>query len=340
MIDFYGASPNQQADKLLQLAHSLLFQWGLEGSTITLIKMRENAVFEVRRGDGTRYAMRMHRVGYHSDSELRSELQWMLALQESGVEVPKPIRNITGELYVVIDSYIHGGRRQVDLFEWVNGEHLSGDGSVPLEVLTSNFKVLGEIAAKIHNQSVNWLSPKGFYRKAWDIEGLVGENPLWGRFWELESLSNSETKLMIEVRDRLRVDLAFYKSKPENDRMYGMIHADLVSENVLVDGNSVRVIDFDDAGFGWHLFEVATALYFERWESNYEALKQAMIEGYRANRGLSDEQLSYLPLFMLARGTTYLGWVKSRPESDIVDNFTPMFIENVCKAADEYLSSK
>ena len=41
---------------------------------------------------------------------------------------------------------------------------------------------------------------------------------------------------------------------------YSMIHADFVAENVLVDEGRVRLIDFDDAGFGWHLFELATSL--------------------------------------------------------------------------------
>ena len=32
----------------------------------------------------------------------------------------------------------------------------------------------------------------------------------------------------------------------------------------MVQGDRIKLIDFDDAGFGWHLFELATALYFIR----------------------------------------------------------------------------
>ena len=49
-----------------------------------------------------------------------------------------------------------------------------------------------------------------------------------------------------------------------------MIHADLVPENVLVDGDSIRLIDFDDAGFGWHHFEIATALISSSRQAHFD----------------------------------------------------------------------
>ncbi len=42
----------------------------------------------------------------------------------------------------------------------------------------------------------------------------------------------------------------------------------------MLDGDTERLIDFDDAGFGWHLFELATALYFEM-EQDYFAVPRA-----------------------------------------------------------------
>ncbi len=71
---------------------------------------------------------------------------------------------------------------------------------------------------------------------------------------------------------------------------YGLIHADLVPENLLVDGDRVRVIDFDDAGFGWHLFELATSLYFISGDEGYPTARAALIRGYRSERALPDER--------------------------------------------------
>lgn len=57
-----------------------LTEWAIDDADLSVIKYRENAVFAVRHSGG-RHALRLHRVGYHSNDELRSELQWMQALQ-------------------------------------------------------------------------------------------------------------------------------------------------------------------------------------------------------------------------------------------------------------------
>ena len=75
-----------------------------------------------------------------------------------------------------------------------------------------------------------------------------------------------------------------------------MIHADFVAENLMVDGDSVRLIDFDDAGFGWHLFELATALYFEMEEEHYPDAYRALIEGYREYRTLPSLYTTFNPI--------------------------------------------
>ena len=116
-----------------------------------------------------------------------------------------------------------------------------------------------------------------------------------------------------------------------------MIHADFVSENLMVDGENVRLIDFDDAGFGWHLFELATALHFETEAPYYQEAYTSLLAGYREYRPLPDEQLAYLPLFMLARSFTYLGWVHTRFETETAREMTPMLVDKACKLARDYL---
>lgn len=336
MGDFYQLPQDHRVTLLEQLARDLLPRWGINDAHLRLLKLRENAVFEVKMAGGKKYALRIHRAGYHSDHELYSELQWMVALQTAGVEAPQPINTKEGELFVVGEGDEYGGRRQADLFEWVDGEHLGTDEENSQINLRQNLHTLGQLAARIHNQATSWQAPGGFNRHAWDIDGLVGENPFWGRFWELETLSGSERQLMLVVRERLRQDLTAYSRRPGHHQLYSMIHADLVKENVMVNGNHLRVIDFDDAGYGWHLFELATTLYFDQGETHYELMKQSLIDGYRSVRPLSDEQLSYLSMFLLARGTTYLGWVHTRAESEEA-GYAPEFIKRICLTADEYL---
>ncbi len=100
---------------------------------------------------------------------------------------------------------------------------------------------------------------------------------------------------------------------------FSMIHADLHHHNVLVDGERLTVIDFDDAGFGWHQYDIAVALYHSQATSNVAAVERAFVDGYRAKRAISDEALALVPMFQLIRGVAIIGWKHLRPEVEWPD---------------------
>ena len=333
----YELTPAEQGERVAALARTALGGWNLDARELTLLKYRENAVFRVTTADGTRYAIRVHRAGYHSDAELKSELQWMRALSSDGFDVPELVPTREGDLFQVVAHPGVPEPRQVDLFEWIDGRQL---GSVEAGVeadagtLVPTFRTIGVLAARLHNHSERWRPPPGFTRQAWDLEGLVGERPLWGRFWELAALADSERALLIRARDRVRQDLS---ALPRSPRNYGLIHADFAPENLMVDGSRVRLIDFDDAGYGWHLFEIATTLYFHIGQPYFEQVERATIEGYRTERELTAADEALLPLFYTARGSTYLGWVHTRSETETARELTPMLIELSCGVARRYL---
>ena len=95
---------------------------------------------------------------------------------------------------------------------------------------------------------------------------------------------------------------------------YSMIHADLHEENLFVSNDGLIVIDFDDSGFGWHQYDLAVALFAYSDRSDFDAIQNALVEGYRTRRDLSDEDLSLLELFVLVRTLALIGWANARPE--------------------------
>ncbi|MGH8244997.1 MAG: phosphotransferase enzyme family protein, partial [Gammaproteobacteria bacterium] len=211
-----------------------------------------------------------------------------------------------------------------------SGQGLAGDP----DTLRKNFRTIGELCARVHNQSSAWRFPDDFQRHAWDAQGLTGENPLWGRFWELEILTTTQRDLIQRTRKRVHRELMACPQSPDS---YGIIHADLTPENIMVHDGRVRLIDFDDAGFGWHLFEIATALYFHLHEAYFQNARDALIEGYRVHRQLADEMLDRLPLFFVARSFTYLGWIHTRKGTQTAMELGPMLVEAACDLADDYL---
>ncbi|NUT16660.1 MAG: phosphotransferase [Cupriavidus sp.] len=341
-----GAEPAEEAaapedpHELRRLAEKALARWDLDHAGISPIKIRENAVFRVDLRDGGRVALRVHRAGYHSDAALQSEFEWMAALHQAGIEVPRAMPSRAGRLFERIEARGAADGRLVDVLEWVEGRQLGalesglgvGEGAVARCYVT-----LGEIAARMHNQSSAWRPPAGFVRHHWCEQGLTGPAPLWGRFWELEQLSQPQRTLLAAARRAIRRDLLAYGKSSRN---FGLIHADLVPENLMVEGDRVRVIDFDDAGYGWHLFDLATSLYFLRDKADFDAALDAFLDGYRRHRPLPQSELAHLPLFLAARGTTYLGWVHEKKETETARTLTPVLIASACAAAEAYLKGR
>jgi Ser/Thr protein kinase RdoA (MazF antagonist) len=338
MSGFAELEPAAQAERLAALARQALARWGIGAQAIELLKYRENAVFRVVTADGRAFALRIHRAGYHSDAELRSELQWMQALLADGFDVPVLVPSRAGQLFEIVEHPAVPGARQVDLFEWIEGRQLGSVESgmvIDAAALARTFRTIGTLAARLHNQSAAWRQPPGFVRHSWDLEGLLGEQPFWGRFWELAALSPTQRQLIDRARAAMRTDLARVPRTPAN---YGLIHADFCPENLLVDGERVRLLDFDDAGFGWHLFEIVTSLYFYRREAYFADIEAQLLAGYRAHRPLPAEEVARLPLFYGLRGFTYLGWAHTRQETQTARELTPTLIELACEAAEAYFA--
>ena len=326
-------------EMLTQRAIAALAHWDLPEQVPELIKYRENAVFCATRSDGTRSALRVHRGGYHSEAALRSELTWMEQLAAGGIGVPSIIRTRAGEHLAEVRSAALAEPRYVDMLGWLSGstlgsaeQGLGADGDVQ-----ALFHQAGAVAARIHLNSAQWRQPNEFTRHAWDEEGLIGATPFWGRFWELDLLSPEQRALLQHAREEARLDLRRYGRTLGN---FGMIHADLVPENLLLDGGQLRLIDFDDAGFGWHMFELATALYFCLDDPRLAQIQAALLAGYHSLKPLADADRAALPLFLALRGTTYLGWVHTRRNSQTARELAPMLIDRACTLAAAYLAGR
>ena len=276
-----------------------LAPWGPAQAEVAFVAGRENQVFRVRSPAGD-FALRIRRHGYRSDAELLSELQWMAALDQAGLPVPRPLPSRQGRLLEAVGSH------RVDLLHWLPGRPL-GTSRQPLALddAPAVFHRLGQATARLHAASDAWVRPDGFTRCAWDIAGLVGDAPVWGRFWDNPTLDLPARQRFQAFRD-LATQVLQQQALPLDQ---GLIHADLVRENVLLDGDRLVLLDFDDGGFGYRLFDLATSLLKNLDEPQYPALKAALLGGYRAVRPIDT---ALLDLFIALRAATYVGWIVPR----------------------------
>lgn len=297
---------------LTERARVALHHWRLPEQQPRLIKYRENAVFRIGFADGSSGALRLHRPGYHAHDALASELALMADLRRSGVSVPEPIPTTSGGFLVPLEN----GRAETqyaDLIGWVAGAPLGTTGE-PLRLspgeLAAVFDAVGREMARLHDAADKFVRPVEFMRPAWNTDGLLGDKPFWGRFWDCAGLEGNDRDFLSSLRDRLSHELATI----EGNLDYGLIHADLVRENILVDCNRVTFIDFDDCGFGFRLFDIATTLLRNRAEPDYALIRKSLLGGYLAIRPAMHAELKHLPLFLLLRALTYIGWAGERPE--------------------------
>lgn len=325
-----------EASTLLEVAEQAVKAWDFRVSQIEHIATSENTVFRVETETGKTYTLRIHRPGYHTLAELNAEQQWTAALNQAGIGVPKPVMTQDGRGYATVHVPKSTETRHVGMAEWIDGIPLARvmKETSDERVLVQYFDQLGRIAARIHNQATNWQLPDGFQRHAFDADGLMGDTPFWGPFWDLPEMEDSERRLILKTRNAIHQTLSEYGKQRGT---YSLIHADLHPYNLLVNGTRLYAIDFDDSGFGWHQYELAVALFNSQNTPHFEALQNALLSGYRSERAFDDAAIELLPMFLLIRALALLGWTHERPE--IGRGRLKGLIASACAQAEDLLSS-
>ena len=296
-----------------ELAREALAHFGLDPAVeLSLLKRRENHVYSLTH-EGTDYVLRVHRQGYHSDEELGCELDFVSALHAHGVAVPSFIRANDGRGFCVVGETHPAGPHQVDLQllivnEGNFGDERSGvDGSAALD--PADFSQLGALIAEVHDATERSGYAMAVPRDDWDLDGLVGAEPAWGDPLRIAELAGADREAVVAAIARIREVLGDYGTPAHR---FGPIHADLTPENVLRTPSGLVLIDFDDFAAGWHLFDLATALYFFTPHPRGGEYRDALFAGYEGVRPLDPADHAAFPAMLLARGLTYLGWAADR----------------------------
>jgi Ser/Thr protein kinase RdoA (MazF antagonist) len=316
--------------RLQVLAERALKRYGLASdAAVKLINVSENATYRVEDAAGQKWALRVHREGYHSRTAVASELAWLSALRESGsVATPTPVRGLDGEFIqtVAVDGLT--SPRNVVLFLWENGAE-------PARTDVAGFELLGETAAHMHAHVRQWQRPSWFERHSWDFETSLGSRPHWG-YWKngmgmtAEAMQAcSETVALIEQR------LKHFGKSPDR---FNLVHGDMRLANLLMDGSTVKVIDFDDCGFSWLLYDCATTVSFFEHTPEVPELLKAWIRGYRRIGTLSEEEENEIATFVMLRRLLLVAWIGSHSETDLAQSMGVSYTRDSIPLFEQYLS--
>ena len=315
-------------DAVFKLAEEAIKHWDVEVKSINLHLQSENTVFKVEGLDGNTYALRIHRKGYHDLEELNSEHVWTSSLSNAGLLVPEAVVTRSGKAYTSVSFLNSSEYRYVGLVKWIEGTILN-DLILDLEEkdVSDVYESLGKVVAKFHKATIAWEKPKDFKRHSFDTDGFLGSKPFWGRFWEAQNATTREREKLSLIRNNITESLS---KLPKDINSFGMIHADLHSQNVLIQGKSLSVIDFDDSGFGWYGFDLAVAIWdrldFTATGCHFDIAYKSLIRGYLEERPNAKDIIETIPTFLLMRTLMLIRWIEDRPESGY-EAFIPVLIQ-------------
>ncbi|WP_406300060.1 phosphotransferase [Embleya sp. NBC_00888] len=330
--DTPGAVPDEPYDSL---ARRILPAYGIDRDTpLELLNLSENATYRVHVGQGAApHILRVHRPDYHTAAEIRSELAWVAALRnDTEIATPEPIPALDGRLVVSVDPLTAGGeRRHAVLFHLIPGD--APDENVP----TPQFERLGEITARLHRHAETWTPPAGFTRMRWDLAAMLGTHAPWGRWQDGPGATGEVRRVLADTEAIIRQRLRRYGTRPSR---FGLIHADLRLANLLVHGDRTAVIDFDDCGSGWFLYDLAAALTFLEDTPQVPDLIEGWLTGYRRVRALTTEDENEIPTFIMLRRLMVVAWLGSHPDTDLARAKGAAFTRASAELADGYLGTQ
>ncbi len=242
------------------------------------------------------YVLRIHQPGYQAPAAIELELEWLSSMcRQADLPVPEPVRTLDGSL--TTQAAIPGIPQEhlCSLLRWVKGRELKRE-----EIQPRHYKALGELMARMHQHAAHWQPPAGLSKRNYDWDGLFLQEVEGG-------ILSNESWLLLPPEYVEPFEIISKKVKQVMDQLgkgsdvYGLIHGDLgMGANVLFWNEDVRVIDFDDSGFGYYLFDLSVVLEDSQDHQIQPRFRDALLDGYSRLRPLSDDQAGNIDLFLAA----------------------------------------
>jgi Ser/Thr protein kinase RdoA (MazF antagonist) len=320
------------ASTVPEVARLAAERFGFAGEAdLHLFPFTENWTYRVADGVRDPAVLRIYRPGGRPIVEIQSELAWLAALRaELGELVPEILNDGEGATILEIEPNPPLEPCRCVLFSQAPGSEPADDE------LRRWFPALGEITGRLHRQARAWTPPEWFSRPRWDIDTTLGEHGHWGP-WHA-SVPDPEERRQLERLATVVVErLARFGMGRER---FGLVHADLRLANVLVADEQLTVIDFDDCGFSWYLYDVACALTFNEGRPDVDELIDSWVEGYRGVETLSLEDEHEIKTFLMLRRLMLSAYVGLRPDIELARELSEQrYSAESCRLAEGYLSS-
>lgn len=330
----------ENPEVFLRVAEQAAQAYPFERTAAKLLAFSENATYLIFDPETQEElcVLRVGRPGYHTLEEYESEIKWLRQINDyTPLKVANPIEGRDGNyIQLISGADIEGSAPDIAYYciatEFLEGHTLENDNSPGAAV--EHFRTLGETTAYLHRQTEIWNGAKEIKRSHWDYENMIGENGIWGNWRNYPDMTAEQEEIIEQCCKVIKTRLERYGKTDQN---YGVIHADLRDTNIIVEGDVIKVIDFDDFGFGWHLHDLAGALTFIEEREDVPDLVNAWLDGYRSVLPFTDTDFVEIDTFILQRRIQMLAWMGSHQDSTPVQGYMQGYMEDTMSLADRYL---
>ena len=332
MKDFYELTNRGQALRLRKMALVALQHYDLDVERVRLMSNDFNGIFRVDTFGGEKYIVRVCLPeGGHSLTEVRSEMMWLAALQRDtdlGAPQPQPTRD--GDLVTTVELAEVPGPRHCVVFGWAPGPDLAD------RLTVENVSKLGELAARLHQHTISFSPPDGFYIKTADKVFPCGE--------PVVLFEKDHHQLMpSERRDVFQSAVECVETAIEglyaDRRGLRVLHYDLHQWNIKVFRGKLYPIDFEDLMWGHPVQDIAITLYYLQGYEQYPALRAAFRRGYTRHSSWPEQYPGQIDAFIAGRGLELANFVLQDPNPDY-RNEAPAFIERTEGRLRAFLESR
>ncbi|MCJ8011013.1 phosphotransferase [Paenibacillus sp. KQZ6P-2] len=262
------------------IASSLLQRWEHDEGSLQFWRASTNFVYAFQRKQ-ERFFLRFSTEQDHDVDQIEAELEFMQYLIAHQYTCVSPILSSQGRIVETVGTSY--GKFFGVVFEAAKGNRLDGTLSA------SQCVVWGSSLAALHVLSKDY-EPVQKHRRSWrdvltEIGAVLHNHP--------------EEQAAAEELERIT---CWLESLPVSKETYGLIHYDFQPDNVFYncDRDSLNIIDFDDAFYGWYELDVISAV-SDLFDSADDLLSstavQSFLQGYRSVADLNEGFIDRLPFF-------------------------------------------
>jgi Ser/Thr protein kinase RdoA (MazF antagonist) len=330
---FASLTRRGQLGRLRRLGRSALAAYGLANARLTLLRFDYNTTFRVDARGGP-YVLRISRPRTHTREMVGSEMAWLSALRhDTDLGVPDPVASLDGSHVVVAHEPGLPEPRVCVLLRWLDGRFSDR------RLMPGHLRRVGVLEARLHVHAQRWTPPSGFVRPRVDTLSDAGKINSMAQSSAVARRGDHPT---VEDADRARrlveavvsTDAAMVFGRAlemvwattrrlaEEVDAFGLIHGDLHYENFLFHRGVVRAIDFDDCGWGFHLYDLAVTLWELEGRPRYNQLRDALLAAYAEERPLPRDAAIHLQALFVLRRMQMLTWaLESREQPTFRDTW-------------------